>query len=637
MSGIFGYISCRNDISDIRVSMKKLQLWNHAYGKDAEEVLIREHFGMGCCYEKLSDEAKGNQPVLKMNGKYAVIDALLYNREELLEKCCVQGIFSDEALLFHYIEKFGLDALKEVNGDFSGAVYDDEKKTLVLFRDHLGVRPLYYFMKDETVVFSTDIRGLTALSQVDTAVNEDWIFKTVSGYTTNDTEATEFAHIFCVKPAGYIRISTENQKVEAAKSIYWKLGRKKIRLSSEKAYMNKLRELVTDSVKRRLDAVAGLVGAELSGGLDSGVIDILISRLGRECVYFSWSVDPKELPMAENDERLVIEDICKQENVVCNYGKRHLDLSLQSDLAESMRQIGLELKTEEPPAMRYALPPYINALVICEASHNISKRGAKVVFSGHGGDEGVSHRCSAYELFYHHEYYHFLRQMWSISHGQKSRLIKTLKYVVKCLKEAKNKYKKPFHNPFGAPELLKVDFAKQFDEKKMPVLHFAYDPKAYVMEAGSRNRLDNVALLGAHCGVRYLIPYLDYRLIDFAVSIPRYLYLKGNKNRYIFREAFKDIMPNSLYSLRFKEDNSRKNMEENPNWFEEYAKRKNDAVSKLNRQYWGKYLDFDLIDEWLQRGKPSEEERFSDECILRSLFACALVGNMVEKSKEINS
>ena len=58
--------------------------------------------------------------------------------------------------------------------------------------------------------------------------------------------------------------------------IYWQPGSKKIRLSSEEAYIKQLRQLITDSVKRRLDAVPGVVGAELSGGLDSSIIDILI-------------------------------------------------------------------------------------------------------------------------------------------------------------------------------------------------------------------------------------------------------------------------------------------------------------------------------------------------------------------------
>ncbi len=635
MSGIFGYLQNTTGIIENKINIKTMQLWNRAYGKDAEELSEGDCYGIGCCYERLSIERKQSKPVLVKESKYAVIDALLYNRDELLEKCGAETSFSDEELVLAYIDSFGMSGLKDVNGDFCGAIYDTKDKTLVLFRDHMGVRPLFYHANDSFVAFSTDIRGLICVSQIDAAISEDWIFKTIAGYTTIGTENTEYANIFCVNPAGYVKFSFEKGGLSIEKNRYWQLGNKKIRLSSEVAYRDKLKELITDSVKRRLDAVSGLVGAELSGGLDSGVIDILINRLGRECVYFSWSVDPKDLPMAENDERLIIADICKQENITCNFGKQILELDSESNIAENVRQTGTVLQMDELPAMRYVLPSYINALTICEASEHINKSGSRVVFTGHGGDEGVSHRCNSYEMFYNHEYYHYLRYMWSTTHGKKNRIIGTLKKCYKNLSEAQKMLRKPFHNPFGVPELLKADFAGKFDETKMPILHFAYDPKEYVKEGGSRNRLDNVALLGAYSGVRYLIPYLDYRVIDFAVSIPRHLYIKGRRNRYIFREAFKDIMPESLYKLRIKEDNSRKNMEQDPNWFEEYAKKKADTVSKLNREYWSQYLNFDIIDEWLKRGKPSDEERLHDESILICLFLCAMAENVAEKSREI--
>lgn len=634
MSGIFGFIQKEIKKNNI-INIEKMQKWNRAYGRDGENVLVGTSYGLGCCYENFATTGLQKNMVLQMDEQYAVIDALLYNREELLQKCsCTQEV-SDEELLFTYLNQFGMDALKDVNGDFAGAVYHADSNTLILFRDHMGVRPLFYCADDTLVAFSTDIRGLTALSQIDASINEEWIYKTVAGYTTLSTENTEYANIFCAKPAGYMKFILTEKDVRKEKKSYWQLGSRKIRFAWEEDYKAQLKELITDSVKRRLDRVPGLVGAELSGGLDSGVIDILINRLGRECVYFSWSIDPKDLPMAENDERLVIEDICQQEKINCNYGKRVLELGVDTNIAENMRQTGSTIDMGESQALRYALPPYINALAIGETSEYISKSGARVVFTGHGGDEGVSHRCNPFELFYHQEYFHYWRHMWFTSHGQKRRVVRTLRYCYQNLKYANIKFNKPFHNPFGAPELLKSDFADKYNEKEMPKLQFAYNPKEYVKQGGSRNRLDNVALLGAYSGVRYLIPYLDYRVIDYAVSIPRHLYLKGGENRYIFREAFKDIMPESLYTLQFKEDNSRKNMEPNPNWFEEFNKRKKEVLSKLDRKVWSRYLNYEVIEQWMQRGKPSEEERFGEECILRCLFSCALAENLVKKSREV--
>lgn len=635
MSGILGFLQNSTNENFQNMNIKTMLLWNRIYGKDAEAVSTNDTYALGCCYERLSKESEHCTTILTKGKKYAAIDALLFNREEMLKKIDLHKTISDEELLFSYIDVLGIDALKDVNGDFSGAIYDDNTKVLLLFRDHMGIRPLFYYACDEFIAFSTDIRGIISLQQVDASISESWIYRTLAGHSTLSPKNTEYKHIFCVNPASYIQFSYMDNKLVSESHKYWELGSKKIQLSSETAYKDKLRELITDAVKIRLDVISDQVGAELSGGLDSGIIDILIHRLGRKGIYFSWSPNPDELPLAENDERLIIADICEQENISCLFRKMNSDLSNDSNIARNIQDIGICI-TKEHPAFQFVLPPYINTLPICEGSQVIQREGAKVVFTGHGGDEGVSHRCNPYELFYHREYYHFFRYMWSTTHGQKNRIRKTLKKSFRVLWETRRKLKRPFLNPFHAPDLLNIDFSNKFSKEKMSALHFSYDPKSYINEGGSRNRLDNVALLGSYSGVRYLIPYLDYRVIDFAVSIPRHLFLKGNKNRYIFREAFKDLMPKSLYNLRIKEDNSDKNKKGNPNWFEEYKQMKVDVITILDRDYWKKYLDFDVIDKWMKEEKPSDEKRSESENKMYCLFLCAVAENLVKKSREIS-
>lgn len=633
MSGILGVLQNYNNVNK-NINLETMLLWNRSYGKDAESVYTNSTYALGVCYEDISKESVHSTTVLAKGKKHAVMDALLFNREELLKKLDIHNTSSDEELLFSYIDMFGLDAIKDVNGDFAGAIYNDETKTLVLFRDHMGIRPLFYYARNEFIAFSTDIRGIISLPQVDASISEIWIYNTLVGHMNLSQSDTEYANIYCVNPASYIEFSFKDNELVNKSHKYWELGSEKIRFSSESVYIDMLRELIMDAVKIRLDVIPGQIGAELSGGLDSGIIDILINRFGREGIYFSWSPNPNELPLAENDERLIIADICEQENISCLFRKMNSDLSIDSNIAKSMKDIGISL-TKEHTAFQFALPPYINTLPICEASQTIQREGSKVVLTGHGGDEGVSHRSNSYELFYHREYYHYFKYMWSTTHGQKYRILRTLKKSFRVIWKTRKKLKSPFLNPFLAPDLLNQEFFNQFCKGTIPPLHFAYDPKSYIEEGGSRNRLDTVALLGSFSGVRYLIPYLDYRLIDFAVSIPRHLYLKENKNRYIFREAFKDIMPKSLYNLTAKEDNSDKSKKENPNWFEEFQERKLEIISKLDREYWKTYLDFNVIDKWMKEEKPSNEERFESEKKMYCLFMCAMAGNVVKKSREI--
>lgn len=636
MSGIFGMIYRMENKDAIHKNIQKMLLWNRAYGRKSTELYSGDTFAVGCCYEKLSDKAVSGSPVIKKNNISAVIDALVYNHEELLDKYHLNDGLSDEELLFSLLYSAGTDALQDVNGDFCGALYDEREHTLTLFRDHMGIRPLFYYADYNLIAFSTDIRGLLALEDVDPSLNEEWIYRTCSGYNTDSLTATEYKNIFCINPASCMVFSFRKKDVGREEHFYWHLGNKKIRCSSFEEYKSRLAGLVTDSVQRRLNAVSGLVGAEFSGGLDSGVIGILIHRLGRECLYHSWSVDPNQLPYAEDDERLIIDDICRQENIVCHFSNMLSDYGMGCNIAKNMQSLGIPLDEKERPTFRYALPPYINTLDLCKTSEYMKRNGAKAIFTGHGGDEGISHRCNPYELFYHHEYYRFFKQIWSAAAGNKHRVIQFLKKCHWILGPIRRELTSPFHEPLCVAELLNPEFASLYKEKEISPLYFAYDPIKYIKAGGSRSRLDNIALQGAYNGIRYLAPYLDYRVIDFAVSIPRYLYLKGRKNRYLFREAFREIMPDSLYRLNSKEDNSAKNYPEDPGWYTRFSKKRNETYQKMNRGLWGKYLNLDFLDSWAKKGEPpSYEEGYHDESILACLSVFAMAENIVEKARRI--
>lgn len=632
MSAIYGYFR-KNDLAPI--NLEKTYLWNLPYGTKLHDSYTNLGICMGCNNDLLSVHSHAGSPILQGTKNIAVMDAVLYNHSELADKCNIANAISDELLLLTAIEQFGFSILAEVNGDFSGAIYDPATRHLTLFRDHMGIRPLFYYMDEQLLAFSTDIRGLLALDEVDTSLNEDWVYRTCAGYYLDGVTATEYAHIFCIPPASYVTFFFEQEHLKCMTNFYWHLGQQKIRLHSLEAYKHALNELITDSVKKRLSVIPGKIGAELSGGLDSSVIDILIHRLGRDALYFSWSASPEEVPYAPGDERLVIADICSQEGISCHFSKTENDRGAEYGLYHTLTSIGVPLDMEAPPAFRYALPPYINAFTLSDTSEFMHSNGVNVVFTGHGGDEGVSHRCNPYELFYHHEYFHFLKYLWSTTHGQKRRIIRTLKAGRRTLHNSRNFYK-PFSMPFSAAEFINSDFADKFKESDMPRLHFAFDSIRYIEKGGSRNRLDNVALLGAYNGVRYLVPYLDYRVIDFAVSVPRYLYLQNGKNRYLFRETFKDIMPDSLYQLKTKEDTSWQNYKKRSDKPDDLPIIKGYVYKKLDPAIWSDYLDFRALEKWMAQDLPSPEGRGPETNKLLCLFYCAMASELIQTSKKIS-
>lgn len=573
---------------------------------------------MGCYLEHLSDEYPQGMPIQRSGSQSAVLDVILYNREELAQKLALDDIscVSDEELLMRIIREQGYEALAEVNGDFAGAIYDNENKTWTMFRNHMGVRPLFYYMDEDTFAFSTDMRGIAAMPEADLSINEKDFYLRMMGCSTLSACETDYQNIRCVRPACWMVVRQTEQGFSVEEHPYWKLNAKPVRMKNDRAYQEELRRLVTDSVRRRLNAVSGPVGGELSGGLDSSVIAILMNRLGRKGEFFSWSYPPEELPLVEDDERKIVLDICEQEGFHCQFSHYEKDEHTFriSDLTKEI------------------WPPYINTTNISEGSRCLADKGVRAVFTGHGGDEGISHRCNLLELWKHGEYLSFLRAFYHRTEGQNLRILRTLRRAQRQLTEVHPRLLQPFRKTINAEAYLNDDFCERMKDTPQPQLSFAYDVVEYIGSGGSRNRMDNVAVQGAVNGVRYMLPFLDYRVIDFAVSIPRSQYHNGVENRWIYRRAFDDLMPQSLREVHRKDTASLKALPKKKNEREWFNQTVEDLASMLDENYWAGYMKLDKIGKLrLQEGYTTEElERAEME--MNEIFTCLITQNMALES-----
>lgn len=567
MSGICGFLAA-DPVSNGREIMDRLSGWTLFYGHDGHGEVLTDSFALGCYAEHFSAAVPKSSPVIEADGETAVIDALLYNRDELAEALNEDvSALSDEMLVYRLLKSFGAEGLKKINGDFAGAVYRESDGSLTLFRDHMGVRPLYVYRDDRMIAFSTDMRALLALPDCTITPDEEQLYLHAMGYSPLSPDATEYRQIRCVRPGSVFRADAS---LRVSQSVYWQAGEKKTRFDTEDEYIAELRRLTEDSVKRRADAADGLLGAELSGGLDSSVIDILLNRLGRKAVYVSWSDSPEKLEMAEGDERYVIRDICAQENIECLYLDRDGDP---------------DLKIQH-------FPPFANTVSIYRTADLVRSRGARTVFSGHTGDEGVSHRCNVLELWHEGEYGSFFRTVYERTEGETLRLLRTVKRSGALLLKDRPKRFGGWRSDASAEAVFTEAFREKMKNVRAPEMTFNYDPRSYIRQGGSRGRLDNTAFQGAENGVRYLFPYADHRLIDFAVSVPRRLYIRGNVSRYIFRRAFDDLMPESLRQVNYKDQPStRKQFAERKGSFT--AEMADQVLSGIDMEKWSGILDPD--------------------------------------------
>lgn len=623
MSGIFGF-SLKDEIDTISW-IDGLEKWNRAYGQYSYDVVHNNIFVIGNHQDHLSEFFHASSPVIVRDNKFAVIDALLYNRSELLLALGydVNLDISDEVLLLDFIEAKDFNALATVNGDFAGAIYNRITNEWTLFRDHSGVRPLYFYNHSGIFAFSTDLRGLTSLPGLDMSLNEEQLYLRMMGYNYLTLCGTDYRHIKCVRPACWMRVINKDGLWSSSENIYWKWRTKKIRLKNDTDYQTELRRLITDSIERRLNTFQGTVGCELSGGLDSSVIAILINRTGREGCFFSWSYDTDKIPLKPGmDERKVISDICAQEGISCSY-----------------------YKSQEPEPVEelysHVSPAYIDTTQIGYGSKYIRSKGVKVMFTGHGGDEGVSHRCNLYELWFQHEYIDFIRLLYRQTDGLKLRPLRTIKNLLHYLFVVQKDFKKPFHKEYAnGSRFLNQQFIERMSHQVSPgPLTFAYDPVSYILQGGHRPRLDNIATQGAENGVRYMVPYLDYRVLDFALSIPRIQHHNGHENRYIFRKAFSDIMPKSLSDVHYKQTPSMQNYQSGADVHDFFYRCKDVLLNHLDREYWKNYLDFDAIEKFHFPKNYSDGEYHVTAMQLSELTKCGAIQNIVQKSatRELNN
>lgn len=618
MSGIYGFTRRDAEAAALDETLGALRYWTQLYGHEDHGSELLGGSGMGCHVEHFSDHFPYGGPILDFGGSRAVVDALLYNRDELYEVLDLDESqqISDEELLLLLMKQKGFKALEMVNGDFAGAIFDPSTGEWTLFRDHLGVRPLFFYQERDVFCFSTDLRGIVAVPGVDSRFNPVLLYKYIARLDILSTRNTDFELIHCIQPGSVCRFRMTDTGFHMTEDIYWRPRKKKIRLGSDDEYRAELRRLITDAVHRRCGAISGLLGGELSGGLDSSIIDILVNRHGREAVYYSWSPDPERFPLQEgDDERKVILDICKQENISCRF-------------------LHIEERVNTQYTLDQVMPPYVTTLQLTYGSRWMKSKGAKVVFTGHGGDEGVSHRTSRFELLYAGEISAYLELFWKDTEGKNLRILRTLKSAVQ---HAWQKWKTMHMTP--PAEMLRPSvFQKGFCDEmlrnlKIRPLMFNIAPYRYVIDGGSRPRLDNCAYQGAFCGIRYLFPYVDHRVMDYAVSIPRRLYLGQNVSRLIFREAFDDIMPDSLRKVYYKDLASTRNSNPVKRVNISFHNRVEFLLTKLDQEQWNSILDFDGIRALHENEITNKQEIANWTLLLNKLEICIMIQNVQQQAK----
>lgn len=337
-------------------------------GPDDEGVYLSEHAGLAMRRLSVIDLTSGHQPVGNEDGTiWVVLNGEIYNYRELREDLESRGhVFTtatDTEVIVHLYEELGAGCVERLRGMFAFAVWDERRLRLMLARDRLGIKPLYYGIVKGRLLFASELKAVLQIPEVERTIDWAALDHLLAFATTSRTQSIvagiqklEAGHLMLIAPGGAPRVER-----------YWTLRFEPEYGRSEDDVAEELRWRLAESV--RLHLVSDVpVGAFLSGGVDSSsVVAAMVPLTGGRLKTFSIGFtqrDYDELPYA----RLVAE----------RFGTEHHELVLDPDGALDI--LGeLPWLLDEPFGDSSAFPTYLVS--------KLARRHVAVVLSGDGGDE----------------------------------------------------------------------------------------------------------------------------------------------------------------------------------------------------------------------------------------------------------
>ncbi len=280
MCGITGWVDWRYDLRKERNEVTKMARTLEHRGPDDLNVWASEHVALGHARLIVVDPENGIQPMTKTyKGKtYTLVyNGELYNTEELRKELLALGHsftgHSDtEVLLKSYIE-WGYQCLEKLNGIFAFAVWNEQDQSLLLARDRLGVKPLFYTVRHGCILFGSELKALLAHRDVEPVIKANGLADIVGLAPSRTPGHGIYDEIEELRPAHLLIYDRNGAKI----SRYWSLKSKQHHDSVDET-ADYIRYLLEDIVERQLVADVP-VGMFLSGGVDSSALTALAARI----------------------------------------------------------------------------------------------------------------------------------------------------------------------------------------------------------------------------------------------------------------------------------------------------------------------------------------------------------------------
>ncbi len=526
-------------------------------GPDDADILIDGSVGLGHRRLSIVDLGGGRQPMANEDGSVRIVfNGEIYNHRELrptlIERGHTYRSSSDTETIIHLYEEFGPLGVRKLRGMFAYAIWDGPQRELVLARDRLGIKPLYYTLSEDGVLhFASEIKALLEARAIRPEIN----YAVIADYAANrytSGDETLFGGVKRLLP-GHILIWRDGQvKIER----YWELSfAKSSERLSDGDYIKRFNELFRECVKSHLMADVPL-GMFLSGGIDSSAIAGVMSAMVREPIK-TFSVAFAEREANELEYARTVARAFKTDH--------HEIVVSPEQFFEALP--ALVYQEDEPVAHPSSVPLYFVSRLA--ADH------VKVVLTGEGADELLAgynkYRLAIYNLLLGRGYQRVApapvrrlikRQIESLNGA--SRVRQLLQRTFLCLPaEIRDIYFDNFavYSPAmqqqlfsaetrarrgeGDPYRATLDYIGESDAEALLDQLLDADLKTYLHELLMKQ--DQMSMAAS---IESRVPFLDHELVEFAARMPVKMKLHGWTTKYVLRQAMRGLLPPEILTRK---------------------------------------------------------------------------------------
>lgn len=565
MCGIAGYWNAGGLTSDAGWKLEKMTKTLYHRGPDGYGFHVDNEKGLAMGHARLSiiDLHTGTQPLYNHDKKNVLtVNGEFYEYKHIRTKLRLEGVDfttkSDSEIALPLYEKHGLDFVHHLRGEFAFVLYDGKEDRLIMVRDRFGIKPLFYHIQDSAVYWGSEIKALFAHPDVPRKFSSEAVLHQLMHTMVPGTSA--FKDIHALKPGHMLIIQRRNGRLDIQDRKYWDMDfpKEHERDTSRSAeyHIERTREELMEAVKHRLEADVP-VGCYLSGGIDSCSMLGMASSMQQSPVKaFTISFDSKD------------------------YDEAHIAKEMADRVKADQEQINLtaaELYGQNyVKTLWHAERTFYNTLGVAKwcMSKRVNECGYRVVVTGEGSDE----------LF--GGYPAFKRDM--LYHGVKGNNKEEVESYKKLMDQTNKLFKGAIlsEEMISHPALQEIcGFTPSWIQPWIKTLAIArpllhddlleeikqYDPIEAIAHTFDKGQLDGRHVLDKaqytwsktmlECQIlnwggdrvdmansmESRPAFLDHHVAEAAREIPPHLRIHGNTEKWVLREAMKNILPAVLY------------------------------------------------------------------------------------------